>query len=204
MFTGIITHIGTISQITDTGQDKILTITCPDLIAEGIKQGDSIATNGICLTVTEHTKDTFTAQASQETINCTTLGTWQTNEKINLEPALRAADRMGGHIVTGHIDGIATIQKCQPKGDSINYKIQAPLKWRNYIAAKGSICLDGISLTVNTIKGNTFEINIIPHTLNNTIINTWQNDTKINLEIDILARYMARLLQGQPRETQTC
>ncbi|HSF94889.1 MAG TPA: riboflavin synthase [Thermohalobaculum sp.] len=195
MFTGIIREVGTLLARRDAG-DTYLRIGC-QRSPETIEIGASIACNGICLTVIETGSDNgqnwFEVAASAETKSKTTLGGWQPGQRINLEPALRLGDEMGGHIVSGHVDGVGEITAIRPEGDSHRLTIRAPEGLAKFIAAKGSICVDGISLTVNEVAGAAFGVNIIPHTWSVTSLAGAEPGARVNLEIDLLARYVARL-----------
>ena len=195
MFTGIIREVGTLLSRRDTG-DSYLRIAC-QRAPETIEIGASIACNGICLTVietgAEGEQNWFEVAASGETKAKTTLGSWQPNQRINLEPSLRVGDELGGHIVSGHIDGVGEITAIRTEGDSHRLTLRAPEALARFIATKGSICVDGISLTVNEVDGPTFGVNIIPHTWSVTSLAGAEPGGQVNLEIDLLARYVARL-----------
>ncbi len=195
MFTGIIREVGTLLTRRDAG-DTYLRIAC-QRAPETIETGASIACNGICLTVMEAGTDEgrhwFEVAASAETKDKTTLGAWQPGQRINLEPALRLGDELGGHIVSGHIDGVGEITGVRAEGDSHRLTLRAPEALARFIASKGSICIDGISLTVNEVAGSTFGVNIIPHTWSVTSLAGAEPGGQVNLEIDLLARYVARL-----------
>ncbi len=192
MFTGIITDIGTVRRI-KKGGDTRMEIVCHYDMSD-VAQGASIACNGACLTVTEKTADSFWVSASQETLSKTTLGEWNVGTRINLERALKMGDELGGHIVSGHVDGLAEILSRKAVGDSVAFTIRAPKALAGFIATKGSVTLDGVSLTVNAVEGDNFTVNIIPHTLTHTTIGkAWQEGSQLHLEIDMLARYIARM-----------
>ena len=195
MFTGIIREVGTLLSRREAG-DTYLRIACRRA-PETIETGASIACNGICLTVMEAGTDQgrhwFEVAASTETKGKTTLGAWQPGQRINLESALRLGDEMGGHIVSGHIDGVGEITGIRAEGDSHRLSLRAPEALARFIASKGSICIDGISLTVNEVDGPSFGVNIIPHTWSVTSLAGAQPGGQVNLEIDLLARYVARL-----------
>lgn len=196
MFTGIISDIGTITKAEQAGGLR-LTIAC-GFSPENLKLGDSIACNGVCLTVVEILNNDFVVELSNETISCTTKNQWQVGKKLNLERSLKMGDTLDGHIVSGHVDGIVTIQNIEKSGDSHILTITVPPELSRFIAQKGSVTLDGISFTVNNVKNNDFSVNIIPHTWKNTTLNERKIGDQLNLEIDILARYVARLLENQP------
>ena len=191
MFTGIITHIGTLSRLQQQG-DWELCITVPEFTSL-LAIGASVACSGVCLTVTSKTKDGFTVQASHETLSKTTLGNWGVGTHINLERALKVGDELGGHFVSGHVDGVANVKAITAIADSWKIDFAAPEALARFIATKGSVTLDGISLTVNDVKENDFSVNIIPHTWQNTTIATIREGSEVNLEIDIIARYLQRL-----------
>jgi riboflavin synthase len=193
MFTGIITDIGTVRAIAKAGDTRFEITTTYDLA--GVDMGASIACNGCCLTVIAKGPDWFAIQASGETLSKTTLGQWNKGTRINLERALKLGDELGGHIVSGHVDGIGQIVAITPDGESRRFRIRVPLALARFIAAKGSVAIDGTSLTVNEVDGPDFGVNIIPHT---QAVTTW-GDMKVgqavNIEIDMLARYVARLAE---------
>lgn len=191
MFTGIITDIGTVQRI-DRGGDTRFTI-ATRYNMDTVDIGASIACSGPCLTVVDKGAGWFAVDASAETLSKTTLGGWVVGSRINLERALKVGDELGGHIVTGHVDGSAEIVSRRPEGDSIRFVFRAPAALARYIAPKGGIALDGISLTVNEVEGDTFGVNIIPHTRKVTTIGGMQPGETVNLEIDVLARYVGRL-----------
>jgi len=196
MFTGIITDIGTIEAIEPRG-DTQFTISC-GYEAAGIALGASISCSGCCLTVTSVIDDSgggsrFTVDVSAESLSKTTLGGWREGTRINLERALKAGDELGGHIVSGHVDGVAEIVSMEDEGDSRRFVFRAPEELARFIASKGSVCLDGTSLTVNEVDGVNFGVNLIPHTLSVTSWGNARAGDKVNLEIDMLARYVARL-----------
>lgn len=197
MFTGIIESVGHVQQITPRSGDVRLTIATAKLDLADVKLGDSIATNGICLTVIELTGQGFVADVSNETLRRTSLGTWKVGSQVNLEKALMPTSRLGGHIVSGHVDGLGEIVSFKPDARSLQYQVKAPDELAKYISEKGSITVDGISLTVNAIDGAIFSLNIVPHTTQETNVNTWKVGTIVNLEVDLLARYLERLLLGE-------
>ena len=197
MFTGIILAVGSISRIEQREGDCRLTVATGALPMAGVALGDSIAVNGVCLTAVAFTNGAFSADVSNETLSRTTLSALQVGAPVNLELALTPSTRMGGHIVSGHVDGIGTILEKKPDGRSYRFKVKAPDGLAKYIAEKGSICIDGISLTVNAVNGAVFEINIVPHTLKETTLGHSEVGARVNLEVDLLARYLERLLQGE-------
>jgi riboflavin synthase len=196
MFTGIIQTIGEVDSITADEGDVELQIAAPGLGLEGVAIGDSIAVNGCCLTVTRLLDNAFIADVSHETLNVTTLGDWQVGTLVNLEKALTAGQPLGGHYVTGHVDGVATIGALETDARSTRMQIEVPKEFARYIARKGSITLDGVSLTVNEVGPTTFAVNLIPHTLDVTILNRYVVGTRVNFEVDIIARYLERLTSG--------
>ncbi|HCV49425.1 MAG TPA: riboflavin synthase [Rhodobiaceae bacterium] len=194
MFTGIISDVGTILEVTQMGDTRYVIETSYD--TQGIDIGASIACSGVCLTVIEKMETPsprFAVEASAETLNVTTAKKWAVGTKLNLERALKMGDELGGHIVSGHVDGIAEIKSIEPDGDSLRFVFAAPEELAMFIASKGSVTLDGTSLTVNEVRKNNFGVNMIPHT---QAVTTWgqsKSGDLINIEIDVLARYVARL-----------
>ncbi len=196
MFTGIITAIGEIADIELHDGEGTFRFACPALDLSGARIGDSIAVNGTCLTVTEFEAGKFfAADVSRETIACTTLGDQVSGGRVNLEPALRIGDALGGHMVTGHVDGVGVVESLSPDGESMRLTVAVPAPLARYIAQKGSVCVDGTSLTVNAVKGELFEVMIVPHTQSETIISTYGKGTRVNIEVDMIARYLERLMQ---------
>ena len=193
MFTGIITDIGELISLDKQGDWQLRIKTHWN--TKDIEIGASIACSGICLTVLDREDDYFDVSASMETVSITTLKTWKLGKKINLERALRVGDELGGHIVSGHVDGIITLSEIKPDNDSYRLKFLIDEKFEGLIASKGSVCIDGISLTVNSVTDSSFDVNIIPHTWNETTIGNCVVGDAVNLEIDMLARYVARLLE---------
>jgi riboflavin synthase len=196
MFTGIIQAIGSIAAIEPRGGDARLRITTGKLDLTDVKLGDSIAVNGVCLTAVELPGDGFWADVSQETLEKTTLANIQVKQRVNLEKALTPTTRLGGHLVSGHVDGIGEVVARKPAARSVQFSIRTPDALARYIAHKGSICVDGTSLTVNAVSGAVFELNIVPHTLQETIMEEYQPGRQVNLEVDLIARYLERLLLG--------
>ncbi len=196
MFTGIVTDIGEITEVTPGGQkgDRRFVIrTKHDL--KPVPMGASIACSGCCLTVVEKGGDWFAIEASGETLDKTHLGDWEKGHRLNLELSLKLGDELGGHLVYGHVDGVGKIVSMTPEGGSVRFVFEAPADLARFIAAKGSIAVDGISLTVNDVKGNQFHVNIISHTQANTTLGTSKVGQRVNLEVDMLARYVQRLLE---------
>lgn len=194
MFTGIITAIGQIEELKDTG-DRWLKITTP-WACDKIDLGASIACSGVCLTVVERADNWFAVEVSAESLSRTTVGGWQKGSQINLERALRLGDELGGHIVSGHVDGLASIEAITPIGDSHKLDIRVPEDVSKFIAEKGSVTLDGVSLTVNEVEGSCFAVNIIDHTWTYTTLGHATIGQQLNLEIDMLARYVSRLISS--------
>ena len=193
MFTGIVTDLGEVRAV-DARGDARFTIAAP-FDCDAVAIGASIACSGACLTVVDKGAEWFAVDVSAETLRCTTLGAWRAGTKINLERSLKVGDELGGHIVLGHVDGVATLTARDPVGDSERFAFTAPDDLARFIAPKGSVAIDGVSLTVNHVDGSTFDINLIPHTLGCTILGTAAPGDGVNLEIDVLARYVARLNQ---------
>jgi len=196
MFTGIIQAVGTIGRLTPQGGDIRLTIDTGKLDMSEVELGDSIAVNGVCLTAVELSAKSFSADVSRETLSLTSLGGLKNGSKINLEKALTLQTRLGGHLVSGHVDGMGNVMDRHDDGRSVRFRIKAPDELAKYISAKGSITVDGVSLTVNKVDGAVFELNIVPHTIQETIINQYQVGSGVNLEVDVIARYLERLLLG--------
>lgn len=195
MFTGIVTDIGEVRRLERKGDLRARIGTSYD--TDGIDIGASIACSGVCLTVVQLGPDWFDVEISAETLDKTTIGGWVEGTRINLERALKVGDELGGHIVSGHVDGLATIVDMRPEGDSVRFTFEAPRALARFIASKGSVALDGTSLTVNEVDGNRFGVNIIPHTQDVTTWGQSRVGDKVNLEIDTLARYVARLAEMQ-------
>lgn len=195
MFTGIIKAIGTVECIEPQGGDLRLSIVASGLPWQEFCVGESIAVNGVCLTATEFTNNGFVTDVSLETMQVTSLTNLAAGSKVNLEPSVSLGERLGGHLVSGHIDCVAIIKAREQDARSVKLDIEVPPEFRRYIARKGSVCVDGVSLTVNTVSANTFSVNIIPHTATETIIGTYQTGTAVNIEVDVLARYLERLLE---------
>ncbi|MFN7111217.1 MAG: riboflavin synthase [Brevundimonas sp.] len=191
MFTGIVTDIGRVRDVRETERDRRYEIqTAWDV--SGIDLGASISHAGCCLTVTEKGPDWFAVEVSNETLSKTTLGAWKAGDGINLERAAKLGDEMGGHVVSGHVDGLGRVVSITPEGGSHRVEVEAPAPLHRYIAAKGSITVDGVSLTVNSVEGRVFSLNIIPHTWDVTTLGRLKVGDPVNLEIDMLARYLAR------------
>ncbi len=222
MFTGIIESVGKVDAIEHREGDAKLIISTGQLDMSDVALGDSIACNGVCLTVVDLSSNSYSADVSGETLNLTTLGDFQAGRSVNLEKALTPTTRLGGHLVSGHIDGVGEIIATKNDSRSIKFDIKVPSELFHYIAKKGSICVDGVSLTVNELvvddgtvsdgmandsmvnqtRGNVFSVSLVPHTLKETTAGNYKVGTKVNLEVDLLARYLERLLTGkktQPR-----
>lgn len=197
MFTGIIEKVGAIRDMQPKGGDMRLVIETGSELLEGTALGDSIAVNGVCLTAVEFGGDSFSADVSRETITLTSLAALSRGSSVNLERALTLSTRLGGHLVSGHVDGLGEVVERYDDARSVHFKIKAPDDLAKYIAHKGSITVDGTSLTVNKIDGAVFELNIVPHTLQETIMGNYRVGTKVNLEVDVIARYLERLLMGE-------
>ncbi|PID54755.1 MAG: riboflavin synthase [Gammaproteobacteria bacterium] len=196
MFTGIIEAIGEVAALEARAEDLRLRVRTGKLSLDDVALGDSISTNGVCLTVTELPGDGYWADVSNETLAHTTLGSLSVGSAVNLEKALLPTSRLGGHLVSGHVDGVGQIVSIEPAGRAQCFTVRAPAELAKYIAHKGSICVDGTSLTVNAVDGAAFELTIIPQTLQETLFSQYRVGTKVNLEVDVIARYLERLLTG--------
>lgn len=196
MFTGIITATGRLQQKQAIGGDLRVQVKT-DMDLSDVQLGDSIATNGVCLTVIDVAFGVYAADISKESLSCTTVNAWQVGQILNLEKAMQPTTRFGGHIVSGHVDGVGEIIALRQDARSIYIEVSAPVALAKYLAAKGSITVDGMSLTINHLRGHILSLNVIPHTAQLTNINTWQLGSLVNLEVDILARYVERLLLGE-------
>ncbi len=194
MFTGIIQAKGRIDSMTPTGGDVRLRVVSDGLPFKTYSLGDSISVNGVCLTAVELFDDGFTMDVSNETLRVTALNNLAEGAEVNLEPALAVGDRLGGHLVSGHVDCVGKVVGRDQESRSITFTIEIPDGYARYIAKKGSVCVDGVSLTINEVSGSQFELNIIPHTANETIIDSYRVGTTVNIEVDLLARYIERLL----------
>jgi riboflavin synthase len=196
MFTGIIQTIGSIASVSAHGDDLKLCINCSGLNMQDVNIGDSIAVNGVCLTAVTFSDTQFEAHVSRETLSVTTGlngNNADAGNAVNLEKALRLSDRLGGHLVSGHVDGIAQVVSFEQLGDCWKLEIQAPHALSKYIAVKGSICVNGVSLTVNQVSADVFSMNLIPHTLENTTLKFLHAGSQVNLEVDQIARYVERM-----------
>ncbi len=197
MFTGIIQALGKIERSENRDGDIRLTIDCGELDLSSTQIGDSIAVNGVCLTAIELTSNSFSADVSVETMQKTSLGDLASGSTVNLEPALRLGDALGGHLVSGHVDGLGTMLDMHEDARSIRYRFEVEPGLQRYIATKGSVTVDGTSLTVNGVDANRFDVNIVPHTQQKTIFQHYRPGTRVNIEVDIIARYLERLLEGR-------
>ena len=197
MFTGIIQALGTVVDAQKRSGDVRLHVQSDDMDWTDVALGDSIATNGVCLTAVRLPGNGFIADVSIETLDLTTVGTWVPGTRVNLEKALTPQSRLGGHIVSGHVDAMGEVVSRTPDARSERFTLRAPAALARYIAHKGSITVDGISLTVNVVNGDVFELNIVPHTLEHTIMGQYQVGSRVNLEVDVIARYLERLLMGE-------
>jgi riboflavin synthase len=196
MFTGIIQAVGNIASLEQRGGDMRLGVNSGKLPMADVNPGDSIAVSGVCLTVIEKSAHGFHADVSGETLKRTVIGKLSVSDAVNLEKALTLETRLGGHLVSGHVDGFGTVTARREDSRSVQFSVQAPDELARYIATKGSICVDGVSLTVNAVDGAVFELNIVPHTLSETTLQNYQVGQQVNLEVDLVARYLERLLQG--------
>jgi len=193
MFTGIIRATGTLAGLAERGGDRRLSIDSRGLPWSSYSVGDSIAVNGVCLTAVELRDDGFDADVSRETLSVTTLGTLATGSPVNLEPALALGERLGGHLVSGHVDGLGTVTERRQDGRAWRFGFEVPAELSRYVARKGSVAIDGVSLTINEVSGNRFGVSIIPHTLDETIFGHYRVGTRVNVEVDMMARYLERL-----------
>ena len=194
MFTGIIQALGKVQELSRQGGDVRLRIAAGKLDLAAVRPGDSIAVSGVCLTVVALHEQGFSADVSAETLRCTTFASLREGDQVNLEKALTLATPLGGHLVSGHVDGVAVVKMRTEAGKSVQYVIEVPRHLDKYIATKGSICVDGVSLTVNAVHGETFEVNIVPHTLQETTLGAYAVGRQVNVEVDLMARYLERLL----------
>ena len=194
MFTGIIQSIGKIISITPGSVDTRLSVDVGSMSFDDVEMGESISINGACMTVVAFDENSFSADVSRESLAMTTLGRLGTGSAVNLERAMRLSDRLGGHLVSGHVDGVGQITQRVTEGRSIKFGIRVPDDLAKYIAHKGSVCIDGVSLTVNEVNNNEFSLQIIPHTLQETIFSGYSVGDDVNIEVDIIARYLERLL----------
>lgn len=203
MFTGIIEAVGHLKAINTSGDGARVTVATGTLDLSDVKLGDSIATNGICLTVVALDNASFSADVSSETLTRTGFAHYQIGSRVNLEKAMLPTTRFGGHMVSGHVDAVSEITSIEHKGNSIDYWLIMPAELSAYIAEKGSITIDGTSLTVNSLTQDKFRLTIVPHTTEQTIISKYQVGTQVNLEVDLIARYIERLLTKQTTDQPT-
>ena len=194
MFTGIIQAVGKVAVLTPKGGDLRISIDTGTLPMEDVKTGDSICVSGCCLTVIEKRAHGFDADASKETLSLTTLGELKPGSAVNLETALTLATPLGGHLVSGHVDGLGTVRARREEARSVRFDIEVPAALARYVAHKGSVCVDGVSLTVNALRDNVFDVNIIPHTMSHTIFGHYAVGSHVNMEVDVVARYVERML----------
>ncbi len=192
MFTGIVTDVASVRSVQPTGDTQFELSTAYD--TSDLAIGASVSCSGVCLTVIDRGPGWFAVSASAETLARTTLGGWQAGTPVNLERALKLGDELGGHLVSGHVDGVGTVLSASPEGESLRLAFEAPRELMRFIAVKGSVAVDGVSLTVNTVDGPRFGVNLIPHTLAVTTLGRLKAGDRVNLEIDMVARYVARLL----------
>lgn len=196
MFTGIVQSLGSIEAMQGYGGDSRLCIAAPGLPIAEMTIGESIAVNGVCLTAVHYTGSGFEADVSGETLSRTSLGNLATGSSVNLERALLPQTPLGGHLVSGHVDGLGELLVREPAGRSERFRFRVPEKLARYVAEKGSICVDGVSLTVNSVAGSDFEVNLVPHTLEVTTLGGLRAGVNVNIEVDIIARYLERLAFG--------
>lgn len=197
MFTGIIAAVGQLAEKTVAAGEGTYQFATGKLPLDGVVLGDSIACNGACLTVTALHDDGFSADLSRETLDCTTLGELEPGAPLNFERALALGEALGGHLVTGHVDGVGIVRRIGPDGDSLRVAVEVPPALAPYIARKGSVTMDGVSLTVNAVAAETFEVMIVPHTQAETIIRHYAADSRVNIEVDLIARYLERMMAYQ-------
>ncbi|MGH8398335.1 MAG: riboflavin synthase [Gammaproteobacteria bacterium] len=203
MFTGIVQAVGKTRVIEARRGDVRMQIETGTMDLDTVNVGDSIAVNGCCLTVIEKLPDGFAADASTETLSLTTLGELRPGDPVNLETALTLSTPLSGHLVIGHVDGVGTVRSREADGRSVRFGFESPVELLRYIARKGSICVDGVSLTVNGVQENLFEVNIIPHTLERTIMASYREGTQVNLEVDLIARYLERMLPAHLKTAES-
>ena len=204
MFTGIISQLGraTLKQKTTQTEHPILTINVPPSYLKSIELGASVAIDGVCLTVAQMNNDQLVFEVSQETLSCTTIGSWHQNHQVNLERPLKSGDEIGGHFVSGHVDTTCRVQKIQQETGKHCVSFEMPTSYQHYITRKGSVCINGVSLTVNEVSAASFSVNLIPHTLAHTNLQELKVGDSVNLEVDLLNRYLANLMNA-PTQSQT-
>lgn len=204
MFTGIIEAVGTLRKLERKGDDIRLTVASGKLDLNDVRLGDSIATNGVCLTVVQQLADGYVADVSAETVSLTGFAHYKVGTKVNLEKAVTPTTRLGGHMVSGHVDGIAMVEQRLVRGQAIEFWLAAPAELGRYIAHKGSITIDGVSLTVNEVDGSRFRLTIVPHTAGETTLIDLQAGDKVNIEVDLIARYLERLMNYDGKDSKSC
>lgn len=197
MFTGIIQTTGSVSAIEPKGEDSRYVFNTEELGLSDIDVGDSISVNGVCLSIIEKEERSFSADLSKETLSLTTFSNLKVGSRINLEKAMMLSDRVNGHLVSGHVDGIGKVIRKVDEGRSIKYTIEFPVELNKFISKKGSVSVDGVSLTINDVDNNAFDVNIIPHTLSETIFSEYDSETKVNIEVDQIARYLDQIISNQ-------
>jgi len=203
MFTGIIEAVGTLRKLERKGDDIRLTVASGKLDLNDVRLGDSIATNGVCLTVVQQLADGYVADVSAETVSLTGFAHYKVGTKVNLEKAVTPTTRLGGHMVSGHVDGIAMVEQRLVRGQAIEFWLAAPVELGRYIAHKGSITIDGVSLTVNEVDGSRFRLTIVPHTAGETTLIDLQAGDKVNIEVDLIARYLERLMNYDGKDSKS-
>ncbi|KZK70670.1 riboflavin synthase subunit alpha [Shewanella baltica] len=203
MFTGIIEAVGTLRKLERKGDDIRLTVASGKLDLNDVRLGDSIATNGVCLTVVQQLADGYVADVSAETVSLTGFAHYKVGTKVNLEKAVTPTTRLGGHMVSGHVDGIAMVEQCLVRGQAIEFWLAAPAELGRYIAHKGSITIDGVSLTVNEVDGSRFRLTIVPHTAGETTLIDLQAGDMVNIEVDLIARYLERLMNYDGKDSKS-
>lgn len=203
MFTGIIEAVGTLRKLERKGDDIRLTVASGKLDLNDVRLGDSIATNGVCLTVVQQLADGYVADVSAETVSLTGFANYKVGTKVNLEKAVTPTTRLGGHMVSGHVDGIAMVEQRLVRGQAIEFWLAAPVELGRYIAHKGSITIDGVSLTVNEVDGSRFRLTIVPHTAGETTLIDLQAGDKVNIEVDLIARYLERLMNYDGKDSKS-
>ena len=203
MFTGIIEAVGTLRKLERKGDDIRLTVASGKLDLNDVRLGDSIATNGVCLTVVQQLADGYVADVSAETVSLTGFAHYKVGTKVNLEKAVTPTTRLGGHMVSGHVDGIAMVEQRLVRGQAIEFWLAAPAELGRYIAHKGSITIDGVSLTVNEVDGSQFRLTIVPHTAGETTLIDLQAGDMVNIEVDLIARYLERLMNYDGKDSKS-
>lgn len=195
MFTGIVQGVGAIRAVEPRGGDVTLWVDTGSVSLADVQIGGSIAVSGACLTAVQLEPHAFEADVSRETLSLTTAGEWKPGTRVNLEKALTAGQALGGHYVTGHVDGVGRVVSRHDDARSVRVEFEVPQELARYVARKGSVCVDGVSLTVNGVSGRRFDVNLVPHTLELTVLGGYQPGTRVNLEVDIIARYLERMLE---------